>query len=449
MSIELANLSRAHSSRTRANGSHAGYPPPLSATVINNASITDPEFQPPLGLDVDKHNKGWRKIVRNFTPSVTTPRWFTVTMGTGIVSILLFNLPYNGIWLYWISVGIFGLNTLLFSLALVISILRYTLYPEIWTVMINEPFQSMFLGAFPMAFSTIIDLMIDICTPAWGSWVTIVAWAFWIADSVVAALCALILPFLLMIPGRQIELQSVTAVWLLPVISTIVAAATGSIVAEALPDPQMALWTIVTSYILWGMGICLAGIILATYFQRLALHKLPAKSVIVSVCLPLGPMGQGAFTILNLGVQAKRVFAITNTLQPSTGNMLESIGFVTALVLWGFGLAWLFVAIVSLIRCRPFPFTIGWWASVFPLGVYSNATVLLSRVMPSKFFKVLGTILSVAVVVVWLTVSFGTIRGIMTQKLFYAPCLSDLRVKPKKQRFKFHIPRRRVKFRLA
>ncbi|EEP79602.1 conserved hypothetical protein [Uncinocarpus reesii 1704] len=217
-------------------------------------------------------------------------------MGTGIVSILLYNLPYNGIWLYWISVGIFGLNIVLFGIALVITILRYALYPEIWTVMVNEPFQSMFIGTFPMGFSTIINMMISVCSPAWGSWVTIVAWAFWIADSVVAALCALCLPFLLMIPGRQIELQSVTAVWLLPVISTIVAAATGSVVASALPDPQMALWTIISSYILWGMGICLAMMILVIYFQRLALHKIPARNVIVSVCLPLGPMGQGAFT---------------------------------------------------------------------------------------------------------------------------------------------------------
>lgn len=99
-----------------------------------------------------------------------------------------------------------------------------------------------------------------------------------------------------MIPSRQIELSSVTAVWLLPVISTIVSAATGSVVASALKNPQLALWTIIGSYISWGMGICLAMMILVIYFQRLALHKVPPRSVIVSVCLPLGPMGQGAFT---------------------------------------------------------------------------------------------------------------------------------------------------------
>lgn len=49
-------------------------------------------------------------------------------MGTGIVSILLHNLPYNATWLYWISVGFFALNIFLFSVFLLISILRYGVY---------------------------------------------------------------------------------------------------------------------------------------------------------------------------------------------------------------------------------------------------------------------------------------------------------------------------------
>ena len=118
-------------------------------------------------------------------------------MGTGIVSQLLFGLPYNGIWLYWVSVGIFGLNTFLFCVFLAITILRYTLYPEIWGVMIRQPFQSMFIGTFPMGFATIVTMISLVCVPAWGSWVSIVAWAFWIADAVVSVACTIGLPFLL------------------------------------------------------------------------------------------------------------------------------------------------------------------------------------------------------------------------------------------------------------
>lgn len=86
-----------------------------------------------------------------------------------------------------------------------------------------------------------------------------------------------------------------TAAWLLPIVSNVVAAASGGVVAEVLTNKQHALWTVIASYILWGTGVPLAVVVIVVYFQRLAFHKLPPKQVIVSVFLPLGPLGQGSF----------------------------------------------------------------------------------------------------------------------------------------------------------
>jgi len=102
-------------------------------------------------------------------------------MGTGIVSILLHNLPYNGPWLYWISVIIFCLNVVLFITFLCISILRYTLYPQIWKAMIRHPAQSLFVGTFPMGLATIVNMVAFVCVPAWGRRaVQLVSWSFYI-----------------------------------------------------------------------------------------------------------------------------------------------------------------------------------------------------------------------------------------------------------------------------
>ena len=86
-----------------------------------------------------------------------------------------------------------------------------------------------------------------------------------------------------------------TAAWLLPIVSTVVAAASGGVVAEVLTNKQHALWTVIASYILWGTGVPLALVVIVVYFQRLTFHKPPPKQVIVSVFLPLGPLGQGSF----------------------------------------------------------------------------------------------------------------------------------------------------------
>src|SRR5271170_5857358 len=148
------------------------------------------------------------------------------------------------------------------------------------------------------------------------------------------------------------SLQTMTAVWLLPVVSTIVAAASGGIIAGVLPNHQHALWTLITSYILWGTGVPLAMVILVMYFHRLTVHHLPPREVIVSVFLPLGPLGQGGFGIMQLGRVARDVFpmipgVLGGALKRSPGDMLYVLGFGVALVMWGYGLVWLFFALAS------------------------------------------------------------------------------------------------------
>jgi tellurite resistance protein TehA-like permease len=169
------------------------------------------------------------------------------------------------------------------------------------------------------------------------------------------------------------------------------------------------------------------------YYQRLALHKLPAREVIVSCFLPLGPCGFGSYTIFHLGLVSRSVFASvslfphTSTAGPIAGEIAFVFGFLVALPLWGFGLAWLLFALFSIYKSRPFPFSMGWWGFTFPLGVFSVSTLEFGIRMPSQFFKVLGTMFSACVVLLWVVVAVGTVKGALSGELFYAPCLANLK----------------------
>ena len=81
--------------------------------------------------------------------------------------------------------------------------------------------------------------------------------------------------------------------------------------------------------------------ILVMYFHRLIVHKLPPREVIVSVFLPLGPLGQGGFAIMQRGKVAMKTFPVTGTLGQKTtnsGEILYVVGWLIALVMWGFAL---------------------------------------------------------------------------------------------------------------
>lgn len=91
----------------------------------------------------------------------------------------------------------------------------------------------------------------------------------------------------------SISLARINAAQLLPIIASVVAAGTGSLVAQDLTYPNRAVGTIVTCYVLWGMSVPMALTVIVVYYQRLAVHKLPPREVIVSCFLPLGPLGYG------------------------------------------------------------------------------------------------------------------------------------------------------------
>ena len=227
--------------------------------------------------------------------------------------------------------------------------------------------------------------------------------------------------------SHQRSLDSITAVQLLPIAATIVAAGTGSETAEILPNSQHALGTIIASYVMWGMAVPMAMSVLVIYYQRLALHKMPPREVIVSAFLPLGPLGFGGYTILYLGRVANEVFPKTGTLDPLAGQIAYVLGFFIALIMWGWGLVWLSFALASIYKNYPIPFNMGWWGFTFPLGVYSVSTILIGEELPSLFFRVLGTIFATSVIVLWIVIAAGTAKGAWSGELFHAPCLANLK----------------------
>ncbi|KAI1123940.1 voltage-dependent anion channel-domain-containing protein [Nemania abortiva] len=392
-------------------------------------SAQEPEYQKWI---IEPLESGFLKLVQNFDF-----KWYGSTMGTGIVAILLFT--FSNIYaraspiLLQLSISFYIVNIVLFSLIFMMTILRYILYPKLFVMMISDPGQAMYLGTFPMGFATIISMTVNIMVPRFGPTWAEIAWAFWWIDVAISMATALGVPWLLQTRHHGVtNLEKMTAGWLLPIVAPIVAAATGSVVASVL-DADRALVTILTSYAILGTGLPAALSIIVIYFMRLSTKKLPPTEHMVSTFLPLGPLGQGGFAAQKLGEQALRVFPVTNTLpavneqgKVLAGEVLYTTGFITAIILWGFGLMWLFFAVLSVTRQRV-PFSQGWWAFTFPLGVFAMSTLTMGINLPSPTFQALGTLFGVAVMVMWLRVARIMVFRLASGKahtIFIAPELT-------------------------
>jgi len=188
-------------------------------------------------------------------------------MGTGICSILLYNLPYQFNGLHIIADVVFVLNIVLFLAFLLLSFLRYIIWPSVFWRMLSHSQQSLFLGTFPMGFATIVNMVVFACVPSFGHNFVILAWVLWWIDVVIAVVIAVGVPFV-MFTYHHHEVSGVTGVWLQPSVATIVAAASGAIVAEHL-SPANARLTVIVSYIILGLGFMPSLLIMALYLHAL------------------------------------------------------------------------------------------------------------------------------------------------------------------------------------
>lgn len=358
----------------------------------------------------------FREMVRQFTPN-----WFGATMGTGVLALALNQFPLNIPLLPLIGQTLWMLNICLFVLFACMYAARWIFFFDGAKLIFQHPVVSMFFGTIPMGLATIINGFIGFGIPLWGDVALQIAHVLWWIDVAMAIACGLLIPFL-MFTRQDHSLEKMTAVWLLPIVAAEVAAASGALLVTHL-GPAEGYGVHIISYALWAFSVPLAMSILVILLLRLILYKLPNRDMAASGWLALGPIGTGSLGLLLLGGNAPAIFGSHGL--AAVGEAGLGIGIIGGVILWGYGLWWLMLAVLKTVRYarEGMPFNIGWWAFTFPLGVYSLATLTLGRMTGFGFFTALGGVFVVCLAAFWCVVMTRTLHGAWRGYLFFAPCL--------------------------
>lgn len=251
------------------------------------------------------------------------------------------------------------------------------------------------------------------------------------------------------------NIQAMTTIWLLPIVTLIVAAACGAVVSTALwkIDVGRTCLTLATSFVICVIGVCTALMVFVIYLQRLIIHGLPQGLLIFSSFLPLGPLGQSGFAFLTMGQVARQMFPLasagggetnifTNELAPS---VLYMFMWVLAFALWSLATAWTFLAFLALgdtLRKGFLPFKITFWGMIFPnvriypfaflllsltplQGVYANLTIQLGVSIDSGILKVWGSIYAIFTFSLWIFAMSRTLPSVWDGSIFEAPCIGE------------------------
>lgn len=358
-----------------------------------------------------------QNLIRQFTPN-----WFTVSMGTGVVALIVSEFPMLKAFTWQLGTGLWYFNILLFVLFSVLYGLRWAFYPHEAKQIFQHPSMSLFLGTIPMALATILNGFLKYGQPIYGDTAVQIAQTLWYADVVLALLVAWAVPFA-MYRHQEHALQQMTAVWLLPIVACEVAASSGGLLLGHLATDIHAVAILLGSYVLWGVSVLPAFAILTILMLRLVLHKLPEKELAVSSWLALGPIGTAALALLVLGNQAPTLMASLGLAQ--LGQLFHQAGILASLILLGFGLWWLGIALLTTLHHakQDLPFNLGWWGLTFPLGVYTLAILTLAHQLNLAFLYAVGYAFAAILMLLWSLVATKTAHGFYQGHLFFSPCL--------------------------
>jgi C4-dicarboxylate transporter/malic acid transport protein len=362
-----------------------------------------------------------REVIRQFTPN-----WFAATMGTGILSAVLTQLPVH-------IPGMFQLAEALWMLNIVMFLTFSFLYTARWVLFFDEARRvfghstvSMFFGTIPMGMATIINGFLTFGLSRWGDAALHLAEVLWWLDVAMSLACGVLIPFM-MFTRQEHSIDQMTAVWLLPVVAAEVAAASGGLLSPHLGDSHSQFSVLITSYVLWALSVPVAFSMLTILLLRMALHKLPHASMASSSWLALGPISTGAFGLMVLGADAPAIFAANGL--SGVGEIASGLGLFAGIILWGVGVWWLLMAVLITVRYlrNGLPFNLGWWGFTFPLGVFALTTLKLGAVLNLGFFSILGSVLVAGLALLWLVIMRRTLIGAYKGELFVSPCIAGLK----------------------
>ena len=358
-----------------------------------------------------------RDLIRHFTPN-----WFTAIMGTGVVALIIPEFPFAQSFSWGVGATLWHINMLLFCSFLILYVLRWMIYPTEAKQIFKHPTMSLFLGAIPMALATVINGFLKFGTYYYGEFAINIAQNLWYVDVILAVAIAWVVPFA-MYSQQQHELKTMTAVWLLPIVACEVVASSGGLLLGHIQANANAVAILLGSYVLWGLSVLPAFSILVILMLRLALHQLPPKELAISSWLALGPIGTGALALLVLGEYAPQVLSTIGLAE--LGVFTHYAGLVMSLVLIGFGLWWLGIAVLTTLKQAQddLPFNLGWWGLTFPLGVFTLAILNLAHQMDVYFILNVGYAFASVLILLWFVVAIKTAKGFYRGSLIVSPCL--------------------------
>ncbi|AHF80760.1 TDT family transporter [Thermococcus paralvinellae] len=327
--------------------------------------------------------------VKEFAPS-----WFASVMGTGALALVSLAYSSKVSILKSVAVGLTYLNTALFFILLVPWVLRWFKYKENALKDLYHPVICHFYGTIAIALLVLsADYLLILKNLT-------LAKAFWLIGMPLTIFFAFLIPYLMFIQER-IDIKNVTPAWFIPPVGLIVIPLSGG----ALMNTFSGIWKevmVFVNYFAWGAGFFLYLALFAIVMHRFIAHEPLPCGIAPAIWINLGPIGAGTSTLYMLVKNSEFI------------TMKEPF-LAFGLIFWGFGIWWFVMAVIMTlhyIRKLNLPYSLAWWAFIFPLGAYVSATHNVALAFGIDIIDSFGFVLYWLLFGLWLVTGIKTLKHI-------------------------------------
>jgi C4-dicarboxylate transporter/malic acid transport protein len=352
------------------------------------------------------------------------PNLYASVMGTGIVAVAAVSLPWQPRGLHTAALVVWVLAAAALVALIAAAISSWVRYPGAARRHLLNPVMAHFYGAPPMALLTVGAGTLLLGRELLGLRAAVdVDWALWFAGTLAGLTSAVLVPFVAF-TRHVVRPDSAFGGWLMPVVPPMVSASTGALLVQYAPAGQARLALVLACYAMFGLSLLASIVIITLIWYRLAVYKTGEPTMVPTLWIVLGPLGQSIAAANLLGGVADQA------LPAPYSTALRAFGVVYGVPVWGFALLWGAIAGAITIRTARahLPFSLTWWSFTFPVGTCVLGTSELAVHTGSDLFDAAAVLFYVGLVAAWITVAVRTAAGSLRRTLFLGSGQPDRRI---------------------
>ena len=345
--------------------------------------------------------------------------WFTLTMSTGGLALLLSATPHRFPGLTIIGKILYILN-LVFFVSLVAGITaRFIMTLSALKTSLTHPTESLFFPCFWLSTATILAGSCIYGVPSSGPWLPVALHVcFWIY--VALSTLSAIVQFFILFKGAHLPIQSMTPAWILPIFPAMLVGTLAAVIAPLQP-PEQRLPILVAGVSYLGLGLMVAFLIYPLYLRRLMQHGLPAPEMRPGMFIPVGQMGYTALALIRMS-QTMPENSVYFAANPGAVTVLRTMALWIGIWIWMLGfwfLATSLIAVMEVVVEWRLRFSLSWWAFVFPNVGFAVATIEIGQEFGSQAVLWVSSAMTIALVVTWFVVLVAHVRAFLAKEIMW------------------------------